>query len=238
MIQRLDELLCTLKVLILPQLEILPIDHSYILGFCQFLQIPLQGTQLEVLPLIKRQNRNPIIQLKRIRIRGVINQHHVLQVSVQASQVLHMELVGEDDTMWAVESVGEDLVLRVQLVEDSVRVGLVARCEDYNLVLFRHSLQKRHHIRTDIDSHLHVLPLNVHAQRYIRHNLQILITMNQRLVQIQHQNLAFSEVSLQPFHLKPNPGFGQQIRVNILQARLDHLDGTIDVLNRKGVLLI
>jgi len=158
MIQRLDELLCTLKVLILPQLEILPIDHSYILRFCQFLQIPLQGTQLEVLTLIKRQNRNPIIQLKRIRIRGVINQHHVLQVSVQASQVLHMELVGEDDTMWAVESVGEDLVLRVQLVEDSVRVGLVARCEDYNLVLFRHSLQKRHHIWTDIDPYLHVLP--------------------------------------------------------------------------------
>lgn len=76
-IQFLDQATGIIKGSIPMQLEILPIDLSHIIAVIQPMNVMLQCSQLVILTLIKRQNRDSVVQLHSIRIRRIIDKDYL-----------------------------------------------------------------------------------------------------------------------------------------------------------------
>jgi hypothetical protein len=75
----------------------------------------------------------PHLYLKRKTIRRIIHNDHILQLPINHPEILDIHSLQRLDATVPEQPVLDELVLRVQVVEDHVRVAGVAGCEDYQL---------------------------------------------------------------------------------------------------------
>ena len=69
------------------------IELPHILTSNHLLQIPLQHDQLPILTLVIRQNRYPILQLKYVTIRRIVNQNHLRQLSINYPHIFGIDVL-------------------------------------------------------------------------------------------------------------------------------------------------
>lgn len=87
------------------QLERPAVEVSHILSKHHPLQVLLQRHQLKViLTLVEGQNRNPVVNLVRIRVGCVVHQNHLTQRSIQDSQILDVHILGGLIAVLAIQS--------------------------------------------------------------------------------------------------------------------------------------
>ncbi len=82
-----------LKIFVLIQLKVLSVQSPHIIHIHQPLQILLKHAQLKVFSLVKWQNRNPVIQLKRVRIRSIVHQNHIFEIPFQIPKVFNVQVI-------------------------------------------------------------------------------------------------------------------------------------------------
>lgn len=113
------------------------ICYSHILALDQGVEIIFKhlnlviGGSLEV-----RQNWNTILGLKSIGVGCVVNQNHILEVSVDDAQVLYILTFGRQIAVLSVKSVLDVLLLGVEIVDHHIGVALMAGCEYHKFELF------------------------------------------------------------------------------------------------------
>jgi len=137
------------------------------------------------LVVVERYYRYPVVQLVAEGIDGIVYNYEVLKVSVaNDSQVLDVDTVFGANAVVAIEAVLDELALRVEVVQDHVCVGLVARCEDDDLVLLVRFLQALQGVGTNVDASPHSFPVrkshgNLVVTRIV---LYVIDAMHQRLI--------------------------------------------------------
>ena len=88
--------------------------------------------------------------------------------------------------MLSVEPVLENLLFRVEFVQDHIGVGLVAGCEHDYLKLGRHPFQKTDRVGSDVDPDFHgILLIKFDGEFQVRLRFVILVAVDQCLIQIQ-----------------------------------------------------
>ena len=70
--------------------------------------------------------------MEHVAVGGVIDEHCVLKPAVDVPEVFDVVAFFEGAVM-AVQAVGEQFAMRVEVVEDHVGVGGAAGCEQYDL---------------------------------------------------------------------------------------------------------
>ena len=114
------------------QLESGLVDFPHVGALAEHLQVLLQLRQLRVGPLRVGQDGDRIFQLEDIWVGRVVQQHHVLGPAVEDPQILGVDFLCDFVAVLAVEAVAEDLVVRVDLVQHRVDVGLVTGSENHD----------------------------------------------------------------------------------------------------------
>lgn len=123
------------------ELKGIPVNLPDILNPDHAFEIPLQRLQFKVIPaLVVRHNRNSIIQLEGIRICCVIDQHHIIQISVDDPQILDIHAFGSRATVLAVETMLDVLVFRVEVVQHHISIAAVTRRKHNYLEVTRQHL--------------------------------------------------------------------------------------------------
>ena len=79
-------------------------------------------------------NGHPVLNLEGKGIDGVVDKYKVFQVAVaEYAEILHKIVVLCAETMLAVESELKELLLRINVVQDRIRIALLGGCEDADL---------------------------------------------------------------------------------------------------------
>ena len=99
--------------------------------------------------VVKRYNRNPVIDLISKRVDTVVNNDHVFEFAIaDDSQVLHVVAFGGLHAVLAVQPVLEELVVWVDIVQDGVCICLMGRCKHDHLEFFVGLLEALHQVRS------------------------------------------------------------------------------------------
>lgn len=102
-----------------------------------------------------RYDRNSIVKLEPKREDRVVNENQILQIPVpDDSQILDEDSFVCLEAVLAVESEIDESAFRVNQIDYSVRVLLVARCKDAHLVLGAALGQALPYIRPQVDASL------------------------------------------------------------------------------------
>jgi len=106
------------------------------------------------LVLIERDDRNSIFELIPKRVHCVVNNYQVFKVSaaLKDAEVFDVEAVRVPDAAVPVEPHLKDLSLRVQQVQDHIRIGLVTCCEHHHLHKLTSSSDAILSVWTDVDA--------------------------------------------------------------------------------------
>ena len=102
--------------------------------------------------VIERNDRYAILELIKVGVCCVIDEKDVLQVTVlEHSKILDVDALLGLPAMASVESVGNEFLLWVEMVEHDVRVTLMAGCKDDNLAELCQFLQESDSVWPDVD---------------------------------------------------------------------------------------
>ena len=137
-VQILDQLLrLSIVIPILTQPKGPLIDFPHILAHQQLHHIILQHLQLKInLPVIVRENRDPVLKLISIRIRSVVHENHVLQVAVYHPEIFDVHALGGEVAVLSEETMVDPLAIWVEVVYDHVAVACMAGGEEDYLEVF------------------------------------------------------------------------------------------------------
>mmetsp|Transcript_29128 Transcript_29128/g.61565 ORF Transcript_29128/g.61565 Transcript_29128/m.61565 type:complete len:205 (-) Transcript_29128:1306-1920(-) len=149
---------------LLVKLELLDDARPHVLLLGQLLQKGDQLGQLRVLLVVEPTlDRHAVAQLKGKRLWAVVDDDGVLQVAADHREVFQVVPFDEHAAV-AEEPVPDEPPLRVQNVQQLLRIHLLRRREDHHLKQFLHLLQKvdgsRAHVDVDV---VPVLP-QVHGE--------------------------------------------------------------------------
>lgn len=109
------------------------VKYPHIWCLYQFPQVGKQQHQLPILRIVvKWHNRNAILRLNGIRYAAVVHNHHMLGIAVDISQVFDVEALFEC-TMLAVETVADEFVVGVQVVQYGIGIQAARSCKDDDL---------------------------------------------------------------------------------------------------------
>lgn len=73
--------------------------------------------------MIEREDGDAVVQLERIGIGSVVNQSHILEVTVQHAQVLHVHPLLRLETVLPVQSIIDIFAIGVQIIQHHVGVA-------------------------------------------------------------------------------------------------------------------
>ena len=107
---------------------------------------------------------------------------------VEDAQIFDVVAVGSEHAVLPVETMLDELLFWVYVVKDGIGVGLMAGCENDDLVVLAGLLQALHDVRSDIDSSVYWLFIRkINFQNNISFLfLNIINTMNQSLIHIKN----------------------------------------------------
>lgn len=128
-----------------------------VLALCDLLQILFQLWKLVVLSLVEWQDWNAVLQLENVRVRSVIDQNHLAQVSIDNSKVFRVNVGVDLETMIAVKSMFDELFVRVDFVQDHICVRLMTGRESDDFEGFGHLFQKTDRVWPDCDVRVGIL---------------------------------------------------------------------------------
>lgn len=84
--------------------------------------------------LVKRNNRDSILQMVKIRVCCIVHQKDVLKISIlDDSQVLDIDSFLGLPALRTEETMTYQLSLRIEIIQNNVGVAFMAGCKDYNL---------------------------------------------------------------------------------------------------------
>lgn len=137
--------------------------------------------------MIEREDGDAVVQLERIGIGSVVNQSHILEVTVQHAQVLHVHPLLRLETVLPVQSIIDIFAIGVQIIQHHVGVAWVGCREDYNLEILRQILENLPGVRPDVyacfdDFTGREFNRQLHVMRWG----QAVIAVNQCLIEVEY----------------------------------------------------
>lgn len=115
--------------------------------------------ELAVVPVVfERRYGYPVGELRPEGVNGVVDNDHILELPVfEYSEVLYINVVGRFNAIIAVHAVLYQSPIRVNVVQDNIRVPLMARCENNDLKVFVDELEALASEGPDIEADLDLL---------------------------------------------------------------------------------
>ena len=104
------------------QLKNIAIYLTNVLYLPQLLQVSFQINELIVLSEVVRENGDSICQLVEIRKGRVVHQNYLREIPPNDAQILGIDLAVELDTVLSIQSMLNEFVLRIDLIQNSVSV--------------------------------------------------------------------------------------------------------------------
>ena len=175
--------------------------------------------------VVKWNNRYAVVNLIGEGVNRVIHNNHVLHLSIPDNpQILYIITFGCLYTMLSVQSILKKFVLRVDVVQNCIRICLMACSENNYLKLFVRFLEALHQIRSQVNASTDcLLPWEVNLKNYIRVLcFNVVDTVDQGLVHIEDQNFL---VALTQCWWQVNELVSDVILPNESQIVVDELKG-------------
>ena len=175
--------------------------------------------------VVKWNNRYAVVNLIGEGVNRVIHNNHVLHLSIPDNpQILYIITFGCLYTMLSVQSILKKFVLRVDVVQNCIRIGLMACSENNYLKLFVRFLEALHQIRSQVNASTDcLLPWEVNLKNYIRVLcFNVVDTVDQGLVHIEDQDFL---VALTQCWWQVNELVSDVILPNESQIVVDELKG-------------
>ena len=141
--------------------------------------------------VVEGDNGDAIVDLIGERVHAVVYDHHVFHSSVgNDSQVFDVVALRRLNAVLPVQSILEQLILRVNVVQYGISVGLVRRCEHDHLELFVGLLQTLHQVWAQIDTSTYCFfSREVNLKQDIRIlRLNVINTVNECLVHVENEH--------------------------------------------------
>lgn len=126
------------ELFVFVKFERFAVDFPHVLGEQHALDVGLQRPQLViVLALVVGDDGDGVVDLEGVGIGCVVDQQQLRQVPVYHSQILHVDAVVGDVAVLTVQSMVDELVVGVEVVQDDVGIARVACREDDHFEVLR-----------------------------------------------------------------------------------------------------
>lgn len=144
--------------------------------------------------VVEWNDRDAVVDLEGEAVDAVVDNNHILQVpSLKNPEVLNIVALLGQEAVLPVQPVRDVLVLRVDVVQNSISIDLVTRRECYHLEVLIGFLQTLHDVGTDVDAGVDCFFIReVYFENDIRIlRLNIIDTMYQCLVHVEDRQFFF-----------------------------------------------
>jgi hypothetical protein len=146
---------------------------------------------LVVFSFVERQNWNAVLKLENVRVRSIIDQDHLAQVPVDNSKVFRVNVWMDLETVIAVKSMFDELFVRVDFVQDYIRVRLMTGRESDDFKRFGHLFQKTDRIWPDCDVRVGILAvLQFYWKDQVMGLCRLFFAMDDRFIDVDHQSFS------------------------------------------------
>ena len=105
--------------------------------------------------MIIRKNWNTVIELVGIGVSCIIDQNHVLQISIDDSKIFDVHALWTQIAMLSKQPVVDPFPIRIQIIYDNICVAGMTCCETYDLKMFAEVLQDLLRIGTNVDASIY-----------------------------------------------------------------------------------
>ena len=105
--------------------------------------------------IVEGNYRDSIVDLEGEAVHRIINDDHILKSSIaNDSEILNVKSLLGENTVLSVHSELDKLSVRINIVENCVRICLVRSCEHHHLEMFVCFFQALHHVRPYVNPRL------------------------------------------------------------------------------------
>ena len=174
------------------QLERLSVLLADILYFCEAVQVVEEVQHFLIgFVVVEWDDGDSVADLVGEAEDRVVDDHDLGEVLVENAQVFDIVALGREHAVLAVQSLLEQLLLRIHVVEDGICVDLMARREQDDLVVLARLDEALDDKRPDIDSSVHrLLARKVDFYYDISLSLfNVIDAMNQSFIHVENRQL-------------------------------------------------
>ena len=144
-----------------------------------------------LLVLVKRNNRDSVLQMVQIRVSCIVHQKDVLKIPIlDDSQILDIDSFLGLPALRTEQAMTHQLSLWIKMVQDNIGVAFMTGCKDYNLTELREFFEELHGVGTDIDSGIDFLSSGeLDLEGDVMRDAEVFIAMDESFIEVENQGV-------------------------------------------------